>query len=141
MNMRSSTDPYGGLNPLVDRIIGPKAYDIVKFVAERMGFVQYVAGNMEAIVNVNNNLMSTYQAMGITPVAGQSVSLQMPFPILPVVVLSTQVAVRTLNGGFYTAESGYFRWSIQGNTLQFTLNANAPAALENAQLIWTLTGS
>lgn len=52
--MRQVHDPYGGVNPLIDKMIG-NAYDIVKYVARYLKEIRYVAENMEHVYNAAHN--------------------------------------------------------------------------------------
>ena len=51
--MRNSMNPYGGVNPLIDKMIG-NAYDIVKYVAKYLREIRYVAENMEYVYTAAN---------------------------------------------------------------------------------------
>lgn len=53
MAHRPVHDPYGGVNPLIDKMIG-NAFDIVKYVARYLKEVRYVAENMETVYNAVN---------------------------------------------------------------------------------------
>jgi parallel beta-helix repeat protein len=55
MGMRPSTDYLAGYDPLVDRMIG-KTFPAVKTVADSLDAVKYLTYNMEAIVEVAENL-------------------------------------------------------------------------------------
>lgn len=46
--MRTPHNPYGGVNPLIDKMIG-NAYDVVKYVASHLKAIRYVAENMGQI--------------------------------------------------------------------------------------------
>ena len=46
--MRPCHNPYGGVNPLIDKMIG-NAYDIVKYVASYLKEIRYVAENMQTV--------------------------------------------------------------------------------------------
>ncbi len=62
--MRPVTDPYGGINPIIDKMIG-NAYDIVKYVAKYLREIRYVAENMGTIFAAANlTLKSTVIAEG-----------------------------------------------------------------------------
>lgn len=52
--MRQVHDPYGGVNPLIDKMIG-NAYDIVKYVARYLKEIRYVAENMEYVYDAAHN--------------------------------------------------------------------------------------
>ena len=51
--MRPVNNPYGGVNPLIDKMIG-NAYDIVKYVAKYLREIRYVAENMEYVYTAAN---------------------------------------------------------------------------------------
>lgn len=128
MNMRSPCDPYGGLNPLVDKLIGPKAYDIVR----------YVAINMPLIAKVAAQPWLQLKAVGKT--TGLVTNLLFPPNIqLSQLVNSTVWLIDPITGSRFNAESGYFTtaYTLQGLTI--SLNENAPTSLQSADVLWMLT--
>lgn len=128
MGMRNHTDPYGGLNPLVDRVIGPKAYDFVKFVALRMGFIQKAASEPYTRLRL------------LARTTGLVTSLVFP----PTVLLENMVdsavwIVDPVTGSRCNADSGYFNviYTTMGATI--SIKPEAPLSLQNAEIMWFLT--
>lgn len=97
--MRTPHNPYGGVNPLIDKMIG-NAYDVVKYVARHLKAIRYVAENMERIydavhgyrfgvegyasgptlvLNLPNNLYA-YDIQGLYVVAHEGGKVYMPGP-------------------------------------------------------------
>lgn len=57
MGIRPTNDPYGGVNPLIDKMIG-NAFDIVKYVAANLRTIRYVAENMETVFHAAQNMQA-----------------------------------------------------------------------------------
>lgn len=128
MNMRSPCDPYGGLNPLVDKLIGPKAYDIVRFVAYNMPLIAKVAA--EPWVRL--------KAVGKT--SGLVSNLMYPVSVtLDNLVDSTIWLIDATTGARYNAESGYFTTAYSSNGVTISINETAPVSLREADVMWLLT--
>lgn len=128
MNMRSPTDPYGGLNPLVDKVLGPKAYDIVRFVACHMPIIAKVAAQP----------WSRLKAVGKTVGLVTNI-LFPPLITLPMLVDSTVWLVDPITGSRYNGESGYFTTAYTTAGLTISLSETAPIALQSADVLWMLT--
>ncbi|QEG09309.1 hypothetical protein HYP93_gp48 [Stenotrophomonas phage Pokken] len=128
MNMRTCGDPYGGLNPLVDRVLGPKAYDIVRFVAHNMNLIAKAASEPYA------RLTAYGKASGLVT------NILFPADVsLGALVDSTVWLVDPLTGSRYNSESGYFTTAYTVNGLTISLNETAPEALQSADVIWFMT--
>lgn len=61
--MRNAMNPYGGVNPLIDKMIG-NAYDIVKYVAKYLKEIRYVAENMQYVYAAANGNKVTFSGAG-----------------------------------------------------------------------------
>lgn len=61
MGHRPVHDPYGGVNPLIDKMIG-NAFDIVKYVARHLREIRYLAENME-LVHIVANMNRKYTVL------------------------------------------------------------------------------
>lgn len=61
--MITPNNPYGGVNPLIDKMIG-NAYDVVKYVASHLKAIRYVAENMEKIHQVVHGYRHVYEVPG-----------------------------------------------------------------------------
>lgn len=64
--MRTPFNPYGGANPLIDKMIG-NAYDIVKYVAKYLKEIRYVAENMEYVYVAANGNRTPFVAQAAGP--------------------------------------------------------------------------
>lgn len=61
--MITPNNPYGGVNPLIDKMIG-NAYDVVKYVASHLKAIRYVAENMDKVYEVVHGYRHVYEATG-----------------------------------------------------------------------------
>ncbi|QYW01941.1 tail fiber [Stenotrophomonas phage Piffle] len=128
MNMRTCGDPYGGLNPLVDRVLGPKAYDIVRFVAVNMNLIAKAAAEPYARLTATGKI------------SGPVTNLLFPTSIpLESLVDSTVWLIDPLTGARYNAESGYFTTAYTANGVTISLSETAPVALQAADVLWFMT--
>lgn len=138
MGMRPVNDPFGSPMPLVDKMIGNE-YDIVKFVAENMEFIRHVQANLEALVELSNNLKTSGLLLGSTGLPTETTSIPLPTGVLQEHVLASSVLVVGKDGGLYGPDSGYFEVRIQGGALRVTMAANAPLHVQTAVVRWFLT--
>lgn len=138
MGMRTVFDPFGSPALLVDKMIGNE-YDIVKFVAENMEFIRHVQANLEALVELANNLKTSGLLLGTTGLATEVTSIPLPEGVLQDHVLASSVLVVGKDGGLYGPDSGYFSVRIQGNALRVTMASTAPIHVQNATVRWFLT--
>lgn len=53
--MRSTHDARGGLNPLMDHVVGT-AYDDVRCVAQNIAIIKQLSYHMESIYNTSGNI-------------------------------------------------------------------------------------
>lgn len=67
--MRNEMNPYGGVNPLIDKIIG-NSYDIVKYVARYLKEIRYVAENMATVYNAahGGRVVVEIPGTGVSPI-------------------------------------------------------------------------
>lgn len=138
MAMRTVFDPFGSPTLLVDKMIGNE-YDIVKFVAENMEFIRHVQANLEALVELSNNLKTSGLLLGTTGLATETTSIALPDGVLQEHVLASSVLVVGKDGGLYGPDSGYFDVRIQGSALRVTMASTAPLHVQNATIRWFLT--
>lgn len=138
MGMRTVNDPFGSPMTLVDKMIGNE-YDIVKFVAQNMDFVRHVQANLEALVELSNNLKTSGLLLGSTGLPTETTSITLPEGVTQDAVLASSVLVAGKDGGLYGPDSGYFDVRIQGGALRVTMAANAPLQVQNAVVRWFVT--
>lgn len=128
MGSRTVCDPYGGLNPLVDKVIGPRAYEIVKFVALRMGWIQKVAAEPYTRLAL------------IGQVAGTTTNLLFPPTVTLGSMFDSAVWLTDPTTGIqYGVDSGYFSTAYSTAGVTITLKSGAPAGLQIASIKWSLT--
>lgn len=129
MSARNHIDPYGGLNPLVDSVLGPTAYEVVRFVATQMPVIQKVA---------NEPYVRTF-ASGLT--AGLVTSLLYPGKATLETLVDSTIWIRDpLTGSKYNADSGYFKMVYTTNGVTISIDPTAPTALQTgAEINWFLT--
>lgn len=141
--MRTVNDPFGGNDPLVDKMIGT-AYDTVKTVALSISQVQHVSANMETVYNVDQN-MDKVQAIAealptITSLAdyiatlgplGSSINVYIG-DIPKNKITSISVLGFGLDGNLYFP-SDTFTWTVVGTNVVIVLHAGGPEALANGK--------
>lgn len=131
--MRPVNDPYGGVNPLIDKMIG-NAYDIVKYVARYLKEIRYVAENMEHVfIAANGNrVMLTAEGNG-------SASLNVTIPDSVEFSNIQDVSVIAIAGSnIYMPSSQTFNFGIAGDEVAISIENYVPA-LVNATYKITLT--
>ena len=114
--MRPVNNPYGGVNPLIDKMIG-NAYDIVKYVARYLKEIRYVAENMEHVfIAANGNrVILTGTASGA--------SLNIPLPNGLVVADIQSITVQALDGGaLFLPGSSTFSFGVFGGQVAITIS-------------------
>lgn len=122
--MNNSFNPYGGVNPLIDKMIG-NAYDIVKYVARYLKEIRYVAENMETVyIAANGNRTMAF-------ITGDGVTNPLMAP-LPSAVASTE-NIRTIdvaahyNGDTITMPGpDTFEFSVSGGNVVIQLHSAIP---------------
>ncbi|MEO5499010.1 MAG: hypothetical protein ABIR46_00755 [Candidatus Saccharimonadales bacterium] len=112
--MNNSMNPYGGVNPLIDKIIG-NAYDIVKYVAKYLREIRYVAENMEYVyvaANGNRTLLSQ-----IADGTGAAFTIPLPVDMTTAYIESINVAAHYTGGIMTMPGSDTFRFSVSGGNV------------------------
>ena len=82
MGIRPTNDPYGGVNPLIDKMIG-NAYDIVKYVAANLKTIRYVAENMETVFQAAQNMQQGGGGLGLNTVVLENTANGSPHLMIP----------------------------------------------------------
>lgn len=72
--MQNPMNPYGGVNPLIDKMIG-NAYDIIKYVARYLREIRYVAENMQTVYLAANGNRVFLEGTLVDPDTTMNVSL------------------------------------------------------------------
>lgn len=130
MGIRPTNDPYGGINPLIDKLIG-NAFDIVKYVAANLKVIRYVAENMQIIHDAANGITPTDPVNpGPTPGASNtifqtislnnqnSISVPMPAELTNPLALFGMSAVAFNSSGVHMPSTANYTISISyGNVV------------------------
>ncbi len=122
---------------LIQQTLGD-AYHSVKMVADHLDAVITVAANAPAVQAAANNLNENTEI--ITGQTGQTgVSIPLPAEIQQTDVLNSVVMLTGTDGALYAESSGHFSTKILAGQLVLAIDAGAPAALQGADVQWTLT--
>lgn len=115
--MRTPFNPYGGVNPLIDKMIG-NAYDIVKYVARYLKEIRYVAENMESIYDAVHG----YRYL-LTGNPGGSTSLALPLPGNVQAYNINSITVLAVNGDtLWTPGPDTFNFGIAGGQVVISID-------------------
>lgn len=122
--MNNSMNPYGGVNPLIDKMIG-NAYDIVKYVAKYLREIRYVAENMQYVYSAANGNATRLTATATTN------SLSIPIPVELDMTLLQAATVMAVVGGntYYFPAANTFNFGISGGNVVISIAADVPALL------------
>ena len=137
MSIRPSQDPYSGIDPYVDKLIG-NAYEVVKYVARYVKTIRYVAFNMEHIHRVSNALFETIVIKKAILSLGTTIEINLPVGLSAGMIINTTVTAQTIDGEVYPASPSTFSWKISNGKLVVEVSPMAPVALVNAELRWLL---
>ena len=125
--MRTVNDPYGGHNPLIDKMIG-NAYPIVRYVSCYLKEIRYVAENMESIhANATGTLRSQVLLIAATP--STTTSMEIPSHISTQDIQGVQVLIRTTSGAVYFPSTNTFTFNIVEGDLVITISDSAPTGI------------
>lgn len=121
--MYNSMNPYGGVNPLIDKMIG-NAYDIVKYVAKYLKEIRYVAENMQYVYAAANGSRLRYAVAG-TGAAQLLIPLGPDFPHASIEGLSVVAVYNNTTLSF--PGSNTFTYSIVGSNIVIDITSTDPA--------------
>ena len=124
--MRNSMNPYGGVNPLIDKMIG-NAYDIVKYVARYLREIRYVAENMETVYNAAHGGRTVVDTVGtgITPVT-------VPLPAGVTLANLQDVSVIATDGtSVFFPGADTFNFGISGGNLVISFDDSIVALVDS----------
>lgn len=132
MGIRPGSDPYGGVNPLIDKMIG-NAYDIVKYVARYLKEIRYVAENMHLINEAVNGRVISISVLN----DGQSqIAIELDETVAVEDIES--ISVITYNSGqVFTSSPETFTYNIDNGIL--LIHAEGPVDLNYAEFKITIT--
>lgn len=121
--MRNEMNPYGGVNPLIDKIIG-NSYDIVKYVARYLKEIRYVAENMATVYNAAHGGRTVVEV----PSTGASpISVPLPAGVNTMNLQSIDV-IATDGNMLYFASPDTFNFGVNAlaGTLVISYNSSDP---------------
>lgn len=122
--MMPANNPYGGVNPLIDKMIG-NAYDIVKYVARYLKEIRYCAENMESIYTAANG-----NKMVLTGTASGS-SLELPLPVgfdfTSIEGMVVTAFVTESGNEIYMPGSDTFNFGCDGVSVIISITEDVPA--------------
>lgn len=117
--MRTPFQPYGGVSPIIDKMIG-NAYDVIKYVARYLKEIRYVAENMDMIYNAANagKMRIAYNANNNT-----NLSIALPnevtFSAIDYITVSAQY-----NGVYYSPGPDSFSYEVDENNISIAMTNN-----------------
>ena len=129
MGMQPVNNPYGGVNPLIDKMIG-NAYDIVKYVARYLEEIRYVAENMKTVwLAANGNTLEL-----TATAASDTLSVALPDDFDPTQLRGISVIAVTGDGQIYPMDpTTFFAYVTPDNTVDITLADDGPTGLDTAE--------
>lgn len=133
--MRTVHDPYGGVNPLIDKMIG-NAYDIVKYVARYLKEIRYLAENMSTVYQAVHGDKITLEGTGD---GSSSLSIPLPDDLDPNSIINA-TAVAGDGSHLFFPGSGAFYLAVNLNDSTVEINIENPD-LEASGFTVTLTVS
>lgn len=136
--MRGSLDQIGGSDTVVDKLIG-NAYDVVLAVRLKLRELMFIVANMDALMEIANNLKSTTVVSGISAVAGGTTIVKLPINLSPLKILSSTVSLADQFGNIHGPDSGYFHTAILGGDLHVIMAPTAPVDVQNIPIRWFIT--
>ncbi len=133
LTMRPCHNPYGGVNPLIDKMIG-NAYDIVKYVARHLKEIRYLAENMSTIYDVAHGYR--VQLNG-NPQGNNSFSLAIPNNIAPSDITGLS-AIAMYSNQIFVPSPETFSFGVNGQNVIISINDTDMPDLVNADFKITL---
>lgn len=138
--MRNAFNPYGGVNPLIDKMIG-NAYDIVKYVAKYLKEIRYVAENMQYVYAAANG-SKTYLPPHINDGGGLTFNIAAPVGYDYSSLRSVDVIALANDGKVYFPGENTFTFLIDFFTGQVVVTTEAGLPiLESATFMVTFTSN
>lgn len=137
MGFRNCHDPYGSPSILVDKMIGT-AYEIVKYVAERMPALQSISDNMEDLTLIATNARKEVDLVGVASGLGITVNVAMPAGVADTDVRWVNAVIYGSDGVTYPASSTTFTVRVQSGAVRIALSPSGPAGMVNAPIAITL---
>lgn len=133
MGMRNEMSPYGGVNPLIDKMIG-NAYDIVKYVARYLKEIRYVAENMEYVYTAANGNRTVLNGVATST----TLSIPLPVGMITAKLEAVTVIATGSSGTLFFPAPNTFSFSIIGGNVVVAIAVTFPE-LATAMYRVTLT--
>lgn len=121
--MRPINDPYGGVNPLIDKMIG-NAYSIVKYVALNLKEICYLAENMQLIHDVAHGYRFEIEG---DPAGATTLTIPLPDGMNITSIRGVEVVAHYLDQ-IYVAGADTFNYEIASGAVQISINSENTAA-------------
>lgn len=137
--MRPCHNPYGGVNPLIDKMIG-NAYDVVKYVARHLKEIRYLAENMSTIYDVAHGYR--LQLNG-NPSGFSTLNLALPSGF-DLDNINGVTVVAQLGSMVYLPAANTYNAGISGSNVVISINTGSSPTLVNADFrvtIYTIPAS
>ncbi len=139
MPFNNPYNPNTSANGLVDQMIG-KSYEVVRKVYDNLEYIKTIATQMDVVRNsARNSYRSISTLYGSTGIAGELSTISVPDGIPMDTIFDYSVLIRSEDGSLYNEAGGQFTTRIFDGMLEVTLSVSADPALENADIVWTLS--
>lgn len=132
--MRPCHNPYGGVNPLIDKMIG-NAYDVVKYVARYLKEIRYLAENMSHIYDAAHGYRVQLNGQ---PNGNNLFTLTLPSNIQPWNITGMS-AIAWYNDQIFVPSPETFNFGVSGQDVIISINDTDMPDLVWADFKITLT--
>lgn len=129
--MRQVHNPFGGVNPLIDKMIG-NAYDIVKYVARYLKEIRYVAENMEHVYNVAHGFKRTVELQS----NGRELFVALPQGV-DIYNLEGVHVIAEKDGQLYFPSPSTFDFGVSGGQLVISISEFLSYSIFTCTFIYT----
>jgi hypothetical protein len=134
---RPAQDPYGGLSPYIDKLIG-NSYETVKYVARYLKEIRYVAYNMSHIYNVSVKVVDNLLLSAEVTSLGSNHEIPLPVGITQAKIQGSTVSIVDTVGNIYGPGESLFSWIISNEKLIVSVSANAPPSFVGGKINWLI---
>ena len=107
--MRPVHDPYGGVNPLIDKMIG-NAYDVVKYVARYLKEIRYIAENMGTVYSAVHGSKIFFS--GVPEMGDSDIQFQLDEDVNLGNIENISVIAVATNGNMYFPDPNTFNFGV-----------------------------
>lgn len=131
--MLNPFNPMGGVNPLIDKMIG-NAYEIVKYVARYLREIRYVAENMQYVYAAANG--NTHRTSAIA--SGFELFIPLPAGIDMTLLQAVTVMAVVNDDTYYFPGPDTFNFGVNSGNVVIAIQSDVPE-LETAEYVVVLT--